>query len=191
MRFIRGDSLKEAIEHFHKTKGSLNTGQRALELRQLLGRFNDSCDAIAYAHSRGVLHRDLKPGNVMLGKYGETLVVDWGLAKPVNGPASKEADAEEPLRPASADGSAPTQMGSAVGTPHIFPSLKHQTALTRNPASPDFTSMLLLTGNPLCFKVPRPRIRSRMVKTLAPFLKAEEAPSAETFASALIRSLEE
>ena len=52
-----------------------------IEFRQLLGRFLDVCDAIDYAHSRGVLHRDLKPANIMLGPYGETLVVDWGLAK--------------------------------------------------------------------------------------------------------------
>ena len=52
-----------------------------LQFRDLLGRFVDVCQAIAYAHSRDVLHRDLKPANVMLGKFGETLVIDWGLAK--------------------------------------------------------------------------------------------------------------
>ena len=84
MRFIRGDSLKEAIERFHADAApGRDPGRRSLELRNLLGRFVDVCNAIEYAHSRGVLHRDIKPGNVIIGKHGETLVVDWGLAKPL------------------------------------------------------------------------------------------------------------
>ena len=49
----------------------------------LLRRFVDVCNAIEYAHSCGVLHRDIKPSNIVVGKHGETLVVDWGLAKPM------------------------------------------------------------------------------------------------------------
>jgi formylglycine-generating enzyme required for sulfatase activity/tRNA A-37 threonylcarbamoyl transferase component Bud32 len=113
MRFVKGDSLKHAVERFHEEKAALPAGERALRLRQLLGRFVDVCQAVAYAHSRGVLHRDLKPGNVMLGKYGETLVVDWGLAK-VLGEA--EVEVTEGLLVTSAD-SALTQAGRALGTP--------------------------------------------------------------------------
>ena len=92
-------------------------GRRSLELRKLLRRFTDVCNAIDYAHSRGVLHRDIKPGNIIVGKHGETLVVDWGLAKPLGRVEPGSESGERTLVPSSASGSASTLPGSALGTP--------------------------------------------------------------------------
>jgi tetratricopeptide (TPR) repeat protein/tRNA A-37 threonylcarbamoyl transferase component Bud32 len=119
MRFIRGDSLKAAIARFHVADGpGRDPGERAMALRGLLRRFVDVCNAIAYAHSRGVIHRDLKPANIMLGKFGETLVVDWGLAKAIGRADGGAGVVTEPaLRPPAASGSTPTIAGSALGTP--------------------------------------------------------------------------
>ena len=77
MRFIKGESLRGEVRKFHESLRDGSLRYDGPQLRQLLRRFIDVCDAIDYAHDRGVLHRDLKPGNIMLGKYGETLVVDW------------------------------------------------------------------------------------------------------------------
>jgi serine/threonine-protein kinase len=114
MRFIKGDSLQDAIRRYHAAAGG-PAGERNLAFRELLRRFVAVCEAVAYAHSRGVLHRDLKPANVMLGGYGETLVVDWGLAKPVGRPDA--AAGEATLRPRSAGESSATAAGQVLGTP--------------------------------------------------------------------------
>src|SRR5205085_8244325 len=104
------------VKRFHQAAAA-TPEERRLELRGLLGRFVDVCNAVAYAHSRGVLHRDLKPDNVLLGPYGETLVVDWGLAKRLGRSEGDTESAEPPLWPSVAEGGSPTRVGHAVGTP--------------------------------------------------------------------------
>ena len=118
MRFIRGKDLKQTVREARNGKG--DPLDRVATLRKLVRRLVDVCNAVEYAHSRGVLHRDLKPANIMLGPYGETLVVDWGLAK-VTGHAEGEAwtlavgPAEPPLDPSCASTVEPTRKG-AIGT---------------------------------------------------------------------------
>ncbi|MBL8796780.1 MAG: protein kinase [Planctomycetia bacterium] len=121
MRFIKGDSLQEAIARFHQADSSgRDPGQRALDFHKLLRQFIGICNAVAYAHNRGVLHRDLKPANVMLGEFGETLVVDWGLARTLAQPENGPAPAGQALHPVAEDDATATQMGRAVGTPHFM-----------------------------------------------------------------------
>ncbi len=153
MRFIRGDSLQEAVDQFHKANVGGDPAERTLQLRKLLGRFIDVCNAIQYAHARGVLHRDLKPSNIMLGKYGETLVVDWGLAKVQDCDDEPTGNGETALRPSSGGGVEPTQIGSAIGTPAFMPPEQAAGRLDElGPASDVYslgaTLYYVLTGKP-------------------------------------------
>lgn len=95
MKLVRGDTMEKAIDLFHEVPQ--DSPEWAISRRKLLGNFIDVCNAIAFAHDRGVLHRDLKPLNVMLGAFGETLVLDWGLAKVLEDEATGTAPAGSPV----------------------------------------------------------------------------------------------
>src|SRR5262249_49145195 len=81
MRFLRGRTLSRAIRDYHKKRKSGLAG--AVGLVDMLTAFASVCHAVAFAHSRGIIHRDLKGQNVELGDFGEVVLLDWGLAKRV------------------------------------------------------------------------------------------------------------
>lgn len=122
MRFISGESFDAAVTRHHDaTIADSSKPTRA----GLLNHFEAVCNTMAYAHSKGVIHRDLKPANVMLGRYGETFVVDWGLAKILaEDPSSATAAAEvSAISRAGEDTTTEglTVVGSTMGTYAYMP----------------------------------------------------------------------
>ncbi|MEM6688055.1 MAG: serine/threonine-protein kinase [Planctomycetota bacterium] len=147
MRFIDGQSMDDLIVDLYKDAEDqwIESDRRH---RKLLVAFVSVCKTIAYAHNRGIVHRDIKPANVMLGKYGETIVVDWGLAVPVVRDAMFRQSGEKTLMPVSGDSTSSEQ---GAGTP-AFMSPEQASKLAPTPSS-DIYSLGATLYKILCGKV--------------------------------------
>jgi len=113
MRFVHGRTLVEAARDFHRRR---REGEREpLAMVALLSAFTAVCNTIAYAHSKGVIHRDLKGENVMLGDFGEVFILDWGVAKVLQ--AAEAGKAETPRAEPPDNDATRTAHGAIMGTP--------------------------------------------------------------------------
>jgi serine/threonine-protein kinase len=112
---IRGQTLGDVMVSVHQASTmQWGTTSDGWTLRRLVSCFLSVCNAVSYAHQRGVVHRDLKPDNVMVGRLGETWVVDWGLAKVLGRGASA---VEDELTMVVVPGATATRQGRVAGTP--------------------------------------------------------------------------
>lgn len=112
MKMIQGASLKDIVRSL--AAGDMQARAR-YTLAELLSIFMKVCDAVGFAHARGVFHRDIKPANIMVGEFGEVYVMDWGIAKVENRVDKRAADIVTTLR--SEDDITHTLDGMVIGTP--------------------------------------------------------------------------
>jgi len=132
------------------TESGEDADRRVVDLRELLQIFISVCHTVGYAHRRGILHRDIKPSNIIHGRFGETMVIDWGLALPVSRQGVFKDDAEQTLILDSTNSSRSST--GFVGTPAFMSPEQAAGNIPLTPASDIFslgaTLYYILTGNP-------------------------------------------
>ncbi len=154
MRLIPGRTLAAAIAEFHDRRRAGDSAEaRSERYNELLAQFALACKAIAYAHDRGVIHRDIKPANIMLGRFGEVVVLDWGLAARVDRDDKARSSGEQSIvMPTLAVDSAPAEKRGISGTPAYMSPEQHDGARRIGPASDVYglgaTLYHILAGQP-------------------------------------------
>ena len=124
MKEVKGQTFGAVIREVHAvSRRRWHPAPSGWTLRRLVDALRQVCEAVGYAHSRGVVHRDLKPANVMVGRHGEVLVLDWGLAKVLGRPDAAAAAGDlDPIQTERSAASAyQTQVGQVAGTPAYMP----------------------------------------------------------------------
>ena len=176
MRRIAGDTLNSILTGLREGNSSYC---KNYTLRRLTEIFLSACNGVAFAHSRGVMHGDLKPGNIMVGKYGEVLVMDWGLAYDVSGKEERDETLHRALMPEKEHNSDP----DIGGTP-AFMAPEHVSGELTTPDRRSevyalgaiLYSILTLQNSPFC-KERSPRRLARKIVSGRPELPRKAAPN--------------
>lgn len=167
MPFLDGGTLRHKAAQFHRqNSGALVDDHK--EFRDLLYRLVAVCKTIAYAHSRGIVHRDLKAENILLGKYGETLVIDWGCASKVDRDERFRVYGERTLQLKGVDG---VNSSSGLTLRYASPEQLHGSKLV-GPES-DIYSLgsilyMLISGKSPLEQEPDEKVRSMVMKGQVP-----------------------
>lgn len=155
MRFVNGKTLAQSVQAAlqDEREDAPHRYYHSVKFQQLLRAFVTVCNIVAYAHSQGVIHRDIKPGNIMLGPFGETLLLDWGIAKHFESPSHPKpqesipnslltvhVDQEQLRALNSLDSPTYTATGQAIGTPaYASPEQMQGLAIASQPSTDLFS----------------------------------------------------
>ncbi len=175
MKEVRGSTLSEVVQEVHAASAEhWEPGPSGWTFKRVVASFLAVCNAVAYAHERGVVHRDLKPEHVMVGPHGETYVLDWGLAKVVGRPSAAGAEmstGQWHLRDVLADeddivtarSGLHTRMGTVAGTRAYMAPEQARGEINRIDARTDVYALGALLYEILTGQPPFPGLDSREV----------------------------